>query len=401
MLRESRPVSVDLGWTTEVRRRDDAFDDLAADWAALVANCATATPFQSYAWLRSWWRAYGTPGALRLALVRRDGQLVAAAPLMLRRRAGVPVLTPLGEPFADFTDVLTADDKAADDKGADDRATGHGATDDGAADRLAAALLQTAGWCAIDLPEVRPGSAADARLAPSWPGLRRRTPASLCLELPASEMEDLVRDLPPHSRKTVRRRINQLGRAGIEVREAVPAESGRAVADLLRLHARQWEGRGGNPEHFTPRFQRFLAEAAAEMLADGSATLFEYRVEDRLAASSLVLVGRELAGGYLYGAEPELRERVDVTTMLLADVLPLALRRGCPTMSMLRGAEEHKRRWRPAESHHQGLLLVRPGSTAGMAYAAAVSSARRLRRAARDRAPWLRDLRDRARRWRR
>jgi CelD/BcsL family acetyltransferase involved in cellulose biosynthesis len=374
MLRESVTT---LGWSAEIRHADDAFDDLAGDWAGLVARCATATPFQSYAWLRSWWRAYGKPGTLRLALVHRDGVLVAAAPLMLRRRAGCPVLAPLGEPFADFTDVLVADDAA------------------GAAPRLAAALLDEPGWQAIDLPETRPGSAADVRLAPAWPGRLRRTPASLCLELPASELEDLVRDLPAHSRKTVRRRLNQLGRAGIEVREVEPADAGRAVADLLRLHARQWQGRGGNPAHRTPRFEQFLIAAVRDMLADGSAALLEYRLDGRLTASSLVVIGRELAGGYLYGAEPELRERVDVTTMLLADVLPLAHRRGCPTMSMLRGAEEHKRRWRPVESHHEGLLLARPGSAAGAAYALGVSALRRARRTARDRAPWLRAVRAR------
>ncbi len=374
MLRESFTT---LGWTAEIRHADDAFDDLADDWAALVARCATATPFQSYAWLRSWWRAYGKPGSLRLVLVRQDGRLVAAAPLMLRRRAGCAVLAPLGEPFADFTDVL-ADDEVPD-----------------AVPRLVTALQYEPGWQAVDLPEVRPGSTADARLAPAWPGRRWRTPASLCLELPASEMEDLVRELPAHSRKTVRRRLNQLGRSGLVTSEVSPDDAQRATADLLRLHARQWQGRGGNPAHQTLRFHEFLAEATRDMIADGSAALIEYRLDGRLVASSLVLVGRELAGGYLFGADPELRERVDVTTMLLADVLPLAHRRGCPTMSMLRGAEEHKRRWRPAESAHEGLLLARPGSARGTAYALGVLAARRARRTARDRAPWLRAVRDR------
>ena len=55
--------------------------------------------------------------------------------------------------------------------------------------------------------------------------------------------------------------------------------------------------------------------------------------------------------------------------MLLADTLPLAHRLGCSTMSMLRGAEEHKMRWRPAESQNQRILLARPGSLRGAAYA--------------------------------
>jgi hypothetical protein len=101
-----------------------------------------------------------------------------------------------------------------------------------------------------------------------------------------------------------------------------------------------------------------------------------------------------VVGGYLYGAEPELRDRVDITTMLLADTLPMAHRLGCSTMSMLRGAEEHKHRWRPRESQNRRIVLVRPGSVRGTAYARAVLAYRRAVETAKVRAPWLRTVRD-------
>ena len=84
---EQTPVRT-ATWTAEVRRADDGFDGLRAEWDDLVARCAAATPFQTYAWLESWWRTYGEPGRLRLVLVRHGGRLVAAAPFVLRRRAG-------------------------------------------------------------------------------------------------------------------------------------------------------------------------------------------------------------------------------------------------------------------------------------------------------------------------
>ncbi|NEB20567.1 glycosyl transferase family 1, partial [Streptomyces coelicoflavus] len=62
------------------------FAGLASEWRRLYGRCATATPFQSHAWLRSWWRSYGSPGRLRLVLARDGRELVAAAPLMLVRR---------------------------------------------------------------------------------------------------------------------------------------------------------------------------------------------------------------------------------------------------------------------------------------------------------------------------
>jgi CelD/BcsL family acetyltransferase involved in cellulose biosynthesis len=368
-------------WSVQVRRGDDGLAGLGDEWDDLVGRCSAATPFQAYAWLESWWRTYGKPGALRLVLVRQGGLLVAAAPLMLRRRGGCPVLVPLGDPFSDFTDVLVDDLFAAE-----------------AARRLAVALIAEPGWRAIDLPEVRPDAVAATALWQAWPAGRWQTTGSLCLELPAMEMEAFVKDLPSHSRKTVRRKLNQLKKAAVDIREVAAGDAVRGVADLLRLHERQWQGRGVNPEHLSPEFTAFLTRSVGGMIASSQAALLEYRIDDELVASSLVLIGRDLVGGYLFGADPALREKVDVTTMLLADTLPLAVRNGCSTMSMLRGAEEHKRRWRPADSHNRRIVLARRGSIRGFAYASGVRAFRTAVGVAKEKAPWLRTVRDRVRR---
>ncbi|MFI7598066.1 GNAT family N-acetyltransferase [Actinoplanes sp. NPDC049681] len=368
-------------WTAETRRGDDGLAGLRDQWEDLYARCATASPFQSYSWLESWWHSYATPGTLRLVLVRHEGRLVGAAPLQVRRQAGCTVLTPLGGALADFTDVLAADGVVRP-----------------AARILARALLLEPGWQAVDLPESRPGAVSGTALWDAWQGGRWRTPASLCLELPASPMEDLVRVLPPKTRKTVRRRLNQLDRAGVAVRAVTAAEAGPAVAELLRLHELQWRGRGINEHHLTPAFAGHLTRSVGGMLAAGQAALLEYRIDGRLMASSLMLIGRDVVGGYLYGADPALRERVDVSTMLLADTLPLAHRLGLPTMSMLRGAEHYKARWQPREALNQRIILGRPGSVRAAVYASRVRTARAAVLAAKEHAPWLRDVRDRARR---
>ena len=367
-------------WSVETRRRDDGLDGLGTEWDGLLARCTPATAFQSYPWLESWWHTYGTPGRLRLVLVRHGGRLVAAAPLMLRRRGGGQVLTPLGGPFSDFTDVLVDDDEPA------------------AADVLASAIVALPGWEALHFAEARPGSLAGTLLRDAWPGRRFEAPASLCLELPAMSMEDLARDLPQHSRKTVRHRLNQLRKAAPDIREVTAADADGALAGLLRLHAAQWAGRGGNRDHLEPRFAAHLARAVPAMIRSGRAALLEYRFDGMLTASSLVLIGHDHVGGYLYGAQPQLRDRVDVTTMLLADTLPMAYRLGLPTMTMLRGAEDHKLRWRPREARNRQILLARPGSVRGAAYANAVLAYRQAVLTAKRRAPWLRTVRDWVRR---
>ncbi len=382
MVNAAAPATLDLrGWSVEYRRADDGLAGLRAEWDDLVGRCSAATPFQWHAWLDSWWRCYGLPGRLRLVLVRRDGRLVAAAPLMLRWRAACPVLTPLGGAVSDFTDVLVDDGMAAEASGV-----------------LAEALVRQPGWQVVDFPEARPDAVAGTALWDAWRGDRLQTPASVCLELTAMPMEDLVRSLPARARKSVRHRLNQLGRAGLEVREVNADDAGRAVADLLRLHERQWHGRAINMHHMSRPFAEHLARSMRNMIGSRQGAVLEYRLAGSLVASSVLLTGRNLVGGYLYGADPALRERVDLTTMMLVDMLPVARALGCSTVSMLRGVEPYKYRWGPRESQNRRLVLTRPGSVLGVLYETGVRTAPAALLAAKEHAPWLRAVRDQARR---
>ena len=52
-------------WSVEVRTDDDALSLLEEEWRDLHHRSHPETPFQSHAWLESWWREYGRPGQLR------------------------------------------------------------------------------------------------------------------------------------------------------------------------------------------------------------------------------------------------------------------------------------------------------------------------------------------------
>ncbi len=59
------------------------FAALEEEWEDLYRNSPLATPFQSWAWLYSWWEAYGEGYELRLIAVWEAGLLVGLVPLML------------------------------------------------------------------------------------------------------------------------------------------------------------------------------------------------------------------------------------------------------------------------------------------------------------------------------
>ncbi|MGQ0575123.1 MAG: GNAT family N-acetyltransferase [Pseudonocardia sp.] len=370
----SRP-GLDLGdgWEARVHRADTALHDVADEWAALHARCPHATPFQTPAWLTAWWRHYGSPGALRLTVVRRDGVLVALGAFHATR--GGQVLGPLGGDLCDWTDVL-ADP----------------AHERPALDALSAVLLSTPGWRVLDLPEVRADAVA-LRWAQRWRGPVRHEIGSMCANVATRPFEDVVAAIPSSStRQSMRRSLRKMDGAGLTEAPVGPADAEAGVRRLLALHEQQWRERGGmNPEHGRPRFARFLAAAVPDMVERGHATLTDYSLDGQVVATNLNLVGADVVGGYLYGARPDLFGRVNVTAMLMRTALGTAVSRGAATFSMLRGRETYKSTWQAVEAPNRRVLLGRPGRPEVAAYAAAVRARSALADAARAKAPAVRE----------
>ncbi|MFG2308559.1 GNAT family N-acetyltransferase [Streptomyces sp. NPDC048566] len=326
---------------TDIITDEREFADLGPAWDRLYRSCAAVTAFQSHAWLHSWWLSYGTPGRLRLVVVREGGELRAVAPLMLVRRP-LPVLVPLGGAISDYADVLLDDERA-----------------DRWAALLADGLSAAARTALIDFREVRPGGAVE-RIYACWRGPRRRVGDSLCLELPAASMEELVGRLPSAKAQRVRAKLRKLTALGVRQRVVGLDEVDTALRRLLELHRLQWQDRKVTSEHLQERFSEHLVRSVVPMVRSGDAVVTEFRLDDAVVAVDLTLLSPRLAGGYLYGAHPRLRERkADVAVMLLDACSRHTEAGGRGTLSLLRGDEPYKRHWRPEPVVNQRLLLAR------------------------------------------
>ncbi|MFD5157667.1 GNAT family N-acetyltransferase [Streptomyces hawaiiensis] len=360
-----------MTYTAEVVTDERAFAGLAADWDRLHGRCASATPFQSHAWLHSWWQSYGGRGRLRLVLVRHGGRLVAAAPLMRVRRP-LPALVPLGGAISDYGDVLLDDE--------------HG---EGALAAFTGALAAAARAALIDLREVRPGGAAE-QVYERWSGPRGRVSDSVCLELPAAPMGELIARLPSKTQQRLRAKLRRLDALGIQRHVVSPGEVEAALLRLLELHRLQWQGRKVTSEHLRTRFREHLVRSVGPMVRSGNAVVTEFRLDDDVVAVDLTLVSPRLAGGYLYGADPRLRERkADVAAMLLDSTASHTKDGTFGTLSLLRGNEPYKHHWRPRAVVNQRLLLARrrtaPLLTAALCDAAARRRGKELLRLLRER----------------
>jgi CelD/BcsL family acetyltransferase involved in cellulose biosynthesis len=328
-----------------VLRSGPVLAEVAAEWDDLYARSPGATPFLSHAWLSSHARHF--PAALRITCVRDSGgRLVAAFPLRLHRRAGLRTLRPLGAELADYSDALV-------DTAVPDAAAG-----------LASALRDQPGWDLIDLPEVRPGSAAH-QLTGAWPGPVLARPGSNCLELPIATADALLCGLPAKSRQDLRRALRRAARLDAVQVTGDPADVSTAIGELLDLHARQWQGRPVNPLHHTGSFHAHLREVAQRLVPAGAVVLVRHLAGGVPVAVSFFLLHGDTIGGYLYGAHPDLRRQLDVAALMIRTGLDLGRERGAGRLNMLRGEEAGKLRWQPTVRPNQRITLPRPGLGAG------------------------------------
>jgi CelD/BcsL family acetyltransferase involved in cellulose biosynthesis len=89
-----------------------------------------------------------------------------------------------------------------------------------------------------------------------------------------------------------------------------------------------------------------------------------------------------------------------VAQLFLGTNLDLAQRLGRPTLSLLRGDEPYKRRWRPEEKRNRRILLAAKAGYPAAAYAATLRVRQRLIELAKSRVPALSGIRRRLRRYR-
>ena len=93
----------------DVITNEGALAALRPEWDALWRETPCATPFQSTAWLLSWWRQFGT-GRPRVAVLRGDGRLVGLLPLYILDEGSERKLLPLGAGITDYFDALLEPD---------------------------------------------------------------------------------------------------------------------------------------------------------------------------------------------------------------------------------------------------------------------------------------------------
>lgn len=314
---------------------------LEPEWDELLDASDAPTIFLTWTWVSTWLETLGRDHRPLVVTARdpSDGSLVGMAPLAIENRKRLPLpphraLVMIGahQAAADHLDLVVR--------------TGHIHV----AEALWSAARHTGDWHLLDLDGLRPGShLAGYALRTSEPISNRSSPCPY-ITLPGS-WEDFRAGLGRNLRQNLGRYARKLDReASGEVRETLvsgPGAAEAAVVDLAALHRRSWAATGEATTFLDPGMVEFHRLLAPRLDRDGRLRLHRLDVGDRVAAIIYCFRHGDVMSFYQTGYDPEL-SRYGPGRRLMAAAIRSAIEEGAKEFDLLRGDEDHKRRWSTA-----------------------------------------------------
>ena len=302
--------------------RSEDFTRLADEWDPLVRAMPRPSPFLLHAWLDAWTRHYGEGTELTVHLARRDGRLVAALPLLVRRHLGLRAARFLGGRQSALGDLLLAP--------GEDAAT---------AEALAARVRASADL--IDVYGLPTQSRLAEALGPSLDVIQRVEAPILDLTpgweaVYQAKTSSKKRNL--HRRR--RRQLAELGRLEVVVARDLD-ELEPALEDAFRLHDLRWEGRPDGSGFATPEGRRFQREAIAALAALDVPRIVLLKLDGRAVAFHYYFAFEGRMYVHRLAFDPDLA-RFSPGLVNTLDTIEAAADEGLTRVEFLGGAERYK-----------------------------------------------------------
>jgi len=365
----------------EVLTSAGEFALLEEEWEDLYHNSPRATPFQSWAWLYSWWEFYGEDYELRLITVRDDeGLLIGLAPLMLKRRLGFRRLLFVGTGPTDYLDVLARE-----------------GWETQVLEALARTLRQMGSWQVVDLHQLRPDAAAWG-ICRHWDGPQLGVWQSNCPVIDAKPWDELLASIKKSLRSSARQTLRRAREDGLRCELAGVEDAKAAARRLVAVSRQQWQSRWREtgPEHWTRRFEAHLEVAGRRMTARGLGGISEFWRDGEVVISHFLVFGRDFVGQYMIGASQEALRRYQFSSLGMWDGINVSIDRKGTYFDLLRGEEPYKLRWSSRVVPNRRMVLGRNLLVWGPCAAYHALRSRAKRYAYSENAPaWVKDTKDR------
>ncbi len=337
----------------EIIRDFEEFKKIRSKWNEALSRSSYQSVFMTYEWLAGWWEFFGQRHELLVILVYEGENLIAGAPLMIRKKRLGPLVIDrklqfIAHDVSDYLDFILVGNEE---------------------ESFNLILEQFHQLSALwDWGEL-------IYLPESSSIFRRRSDLKKTDLLSAVDQRDVsvVVDLTEYSgwdeyfgrlakkvRDDLKRQENNLSKVGkIEFKTISGTEAIKnSLETFFNLHARRWHKQGQTSQFMDPKFKaRYLR--LAELMAPGNlAEMAEIKVDGKTVASHF---GFLFQGRYYYYTptfDPEFN-RFSPGKLLLANLLRSSFQRGLKEFDLLRGAEKYKFSWAGKAVELHGLTIFK------------------------------------------
>jgi CelD/BcsL family acetyltransferase involved in cellulose biosynthesis len=357
-LRQHSPVRAASATTVEAITDAERFAGLREEWNALLAGSAADNLFLTWEWLHTWWKHFSAGRRLSLLAVRREGELIALAPLAVGpRRIGrlVPFQSleflGTGSVGSDYLDLIVQ-------PGHEEEAFATLARQlDGQKLAVAFAQLSRQSCLARGLAQrlVRRG----------WSCAEQRTDVCPVVALSGLSWPAYLATLDGHHRNSFKRRLRNLS-GPFDVRlDRVTMERDRpaALATVIALHLMRWRERGGSTAFHAPSLIAFHEEFSRLAFERGWLRLLVLRLDDEPAAALYGFRYRDTFYFYQTGFDPRYAP-YGVGQAIVGLSIKSALEEGARQYDFLHGDERYKFDW-TREVRELSRIDIYPGGARG------------------------------------
>jgi CelD/BcsL family acetyltransferase involved in cellulose biosynthesis len=344
-----------------VLTKEEEFSALQSTWQELFDSNPNNSPFQSWDWNFTWWKHFGTPGALRLVLVEEDGRIIGIAPLFVARRfRGLPLahLAFISHKRTDYLDFIVRPGNEAD-----------------FFRQLFEFLVSgPPEWLFIELKDFSERSTNLLPLlresARAFPALSLES-AQLCVTLELTRSwDEFVATLGKRMRKDVgydRRYLAKHLAVDFRILESARTDSA-ALDDLITIYRGRWQAKEATQfdDGVSARFEREIALRFSEA---GWYRLYLLYADQKPAAGLLGYVLRDKFYADVFAHSPSY-EKYSVGNVLLGMAIEDCIANHWTELDLSRGDEAYKYRWNGQTKRNYCLRIFR--SRAGLALASFV-----------------------------
>jgi CelD/BcsL family acetyltransferase involved in cellulose biosynthesis len=361
---------------TRVIDDDAAFGELRHEWNDLLQDSSCCCLFLTWEWLHTWWQFLAADRKLHIITVRRDGLLIAIAPLAIRSAFTRPLM-PLkvleflgsGNAGSDYLSFLIR--------------SGH---EDVSLKEITRSLSESG--LMLELTRVEKTSLAMANVAgrlkeSGWKAYYLTTNFSPHINLSGHTWQSYRRSLNSTHLKMFERKEKKLYRDfEVKLERASSEDECRAAMDVyMDLHLERWSEDGGSTAIGEQDLVRFHRAFSSLSLNRGWLRLFTLTLDGDPVASLYLFQFNKVY--YYYQTAFDLEYgKYSVGMIILSLAIKAAIEDEAVEFDFLHDDEEYKYLW----SHGERELIrleICPSMHPGSIYQKAVSAKHRLVRAAR------------------